>query len=250
MPCIRLYPRQPDWQRISLVQYLDAPPAEGGHACLLLPTSDEEAISMSRRAAKHRRAGWIVRTSKVETLRELDDKGLLMARAGRLGLREFVPHRVPGKFPVVVKPARGVAGVGVHIAMDAEQLSRLSSSGSVVQTYVPGRFEHSTLLWMRQGSIVACLNTLYEYETSVYTWPNAREVSRRSRNTIGSTERRVFRKLLHDYDGMCNVNYKMVGRKPIILEINVRVGADLGDADDEPTRKFLRAVYDDATRDS
>ena len=246
-PCIHLYPRQPDWQRIRGVIYIDDTDAPPRRDCLLLPTSDATAVWMSTHAPHLRRAGWVVRSASVETLRELDDKARLMKRAVRLGLGEFVPHSRKASFPSVVKPSLGVAGEGVRIVQDAHELAdaKKDDPTAVVQAYVPGRFEHSTLLWMRRGRIIACLNTMYEYDSTVYTWPNAREVSRRSLNKIGATERHVFGRLLHDYDGICNVNYKMANRRPMILEVNVRVGADLGDANDDATETFLRAIYKD-----
>jgi len=113
-----------------------------------------------------------------------------------------------------------------------------------LQELVLGREEISTSLLVKDGVIVDCICTTYEYEREAYIWPRVREVraKRRHTNELPEHHADTMRVLLGPFSGICNFNYKVDGAsgQMRLFEINCRAGADL--ACDVPTA-MLRQFF-------
>ncbi|CAE8698712.1 unnamed protein product [Polarella glacialis] len=96
--------------------------------------------------------------------------------------------------------------------------------------------------WLRE--LVEAPEIQYFYADSgaeQYVWPHVREVSRRT-CSIPANHLAVMRELLEEFQGICNLNYKVRDNGEIcVFEVNARVGADLAC---EAPRSKSRALFE------
>lgn len=242
------------------------PPVAGAW---LLTTSEEHALQVARWQDSLRAAGWRVLTAHEDIISELGSKDGLLRRATRLGLLQHLPrHHAPGthvRYPCVLKPSRGWAGQHVHIVRSAAERKRRTREyeevlGSpcgplLAQEWVAGATEFSTSLVVYEGRLYEAVTMEYTYDRDDYIWPRCRKAKPPECHAWGvvpGAERlRVLEALLASFSGICNVNYKLRASRAEdepelkVLEINPRVGADLGH--DVPRAEAARLLTTYAT---
>jgi len=94
------------------------------------------------------------------------------------------------------------------------------------QELIPGSSEFATHILFMGGRIVKALNVRYEFET---------ETPIKGQNHFLYTVihrcpyLKLFARMLRaiDFEGLCCVNYKVEGGRPLLLEINPRFGGSL-----------------------
>jgi len=223
---------------------------------LLLPTTEQAAKTISQREARLQRH-CLTLTCPLEDIERLQDKRKLQSTAKEYGLTAYFPKHYPDAktrvFPCIMKPADGVWGKGVKIVRTPAEAraweARLAKSTRwVYQELVVGRREMSTLLVVRDGKIKSAMTSTYTYDASEYVWPRASLVRHTFTTRLSKQRRATFGSLLRSYTGVCNVNYKTKEGTIKILEVNARVGADLGDAPPDKARAFLDVAFAEARK--
>ena len=83
--------------------------------------------------------------------------------------------------------------------------------------------------------------TVYKYDV----WPNVNEISKKTTTHLPVKEKTVIEKLLHDFTGVCNVNYKLrrSTSNMVIFEVNVRLGQDIADASPSQSEKLFQVAH-------
>ena len=257
---VALVPPKPQWGvRIRNVRFYtlnDFLTEKQAPRTLLLPTSEQAARTISRRAAGLR-GRCLTLTCPIRDIERLQDKLKLQRTAKERGLTAYFPTHYPNAksrvFPCIMKPADGVWGKGVKIVRTPDEARAWktkhgSSTRWVYQELITGRREMSTLLVVRDGEIKSAMTSTYTYDSAEYVWPHAEQVRHAFTTRLSKQRRAVFEALLRDYTGVCNVNYKTKAGTVKILEVNARVGADLRDAPPDNARAFLDVAFAEAQK--
>ena len=195
-------------------------------------------------------------TCAAAVVRELSNKvRLARVRAPRLGLEGFFPKALTLEgvvYPCVLKKATGEFGSAVRHATNGDEFAAAMASLGVeastlgedwlLQELVASKVEYSASLLVFFGRFRDVVRTTYTYDEAVYVWPRVSEdvAARRTDSTLPPSHLECFARLLHDFTGICNVNYKVRDDgRPVIFEINPRLGADLACHCDPPARLRL-----------
>ena len=117
------------------------------HVGLVVPTIDTELQVLADQRERFRDQGTIVAISAPEVVKIGSDKGLTHAFLSEVGIptvaqasaTEVLAQRDDWAYPLIVKPRRGSAGIGVRRVDDWAQLERVASTDDwVVQSIAPG----------------------------------------------------------------------------------------------------------------
>ena len=212
-----------------------APWSSRGGGTVLMPCTEAAALAIARDPSSLRSAGWRLLTCNPVVVEALGDKRLFHELAARCGVTDALPvHYADANaavYPCVCKTRCGAYGQGVSIVRTHSEILQCGGADAVVlQELVRGPVEFCASLLVVDGVIRRVSRTAYTYEADEYIWPRVgeRRTKRRHRSTLDPSERQVFERLLRDFSGLCNVNFKYAADgKMRILEVNPRLGADL-----------------------
>ena len=222
-------------------------------SCWLLPIEDATAIHIAQHAPALRAAGWRILSAEAALVAQLNNKVGFRALAEARGLLHLLPTHyasaASAEYPCVLKAAVGSHGHGTYIVHSAAEVRQLAPAGIgrdwVLQELVLGTRECATSMLVKEGVVLDCIVSTYEYEHAAYVWGRSdvreRREQRRHSRDVPAQHLDAFRALLAGFSGICNVNYKVdaAGRLRL-FETNARVGADL--ACDVPP-PLLRALF-------
>ena len=217
--------------------------------CCLVPTDDIHAHVFVLEQQALRSHGWRLLTLSPENARLLDalgNKQQLVAHAERLGLRSLLPaswNRIDDAvYPCVLKLLGFAGGRGVQIVQSKQQAQRaIGLAGRdakfLLQELVMGHKEVSTSLVLWKGELKYAVRTGYTYydpsnpARPYYLWPNVTEDirARSITDTLPDYEHAQLGRLLNNFTGILNVNYKVDerARRIRVIEVNTRVGGDI-----------------------
>ena len=159
-----------------------------------------------------------------------DDKLAFHQRMTAAGLGEFLPRvddaLVP---PYVLKGRSGHAGKTVHLVLDdaARDLPADESPGDYFrQELVPGRYEYSVHILFIGGRIrrALCIEHDMAREISVKG-----SLKPRRQRIVRCRHLRLFERILTalEFKGLRNIDFKLRDGKPLVVEVNPRMGISL-----------------------
>jgi carbamoyl-phosphate synthase large subunit len=127
---------------------------------LVVPTNDHELPAYAAAREAFARVGTTVAISAPDVVAIGRDKARTNAWCREHGLptvRQATPAAVlaepgPWRFPLVAKPVRGSAAIGVKRVADADELRRVAADGDVVEELAPG-IEHTVDLLVLDGQL-------------------------------------------------------------------------------------------------
>jgi glutathione synthase/RimK-type ligase-like ATP-grasp enzyme len=160
-----------------------------------------------------------------------DDKLAFHRRMVASGLAEFVPRVDDGLAPPYVLKGRwGHSGQNTYLVLgesDARDLPADATSGDYFrQAVVPGRYEYSLHVLFIGGRVrrALCIEHDMEREISV----KGRVRPRRQR-IVRCPSLPVFARILTalEFEGLCNIDFKLRDGKPMVMEVNPRMGNSL-----------------------
>lgn len=160
-----------------------------------------------------------------------DDKTLFNQTLVKKGFADFIPRMYgPHAYPYFLKKkndAWGKHSYVVHNSADeAHYAKELTSSDYFTQQAVLGKTEFATHILFLDGEIVESLNIRYHFSSNSAVKGKEVYVC----HTVTSCPHlNVFRAMLRaiNYSGICCINYKEENGKPMIIEINPRIGGSL-----------------------
>ena len=165
------------------------------------------------------------------TIDTCDDKLLFHQRMTASGLAEFVP-RIDADLapPYVLKGRSGHAGERVHVVLDRRNEPGLPAAADPAsyfrQELVPGRYEYTAHILFLGGRVrrALCIEHDMGLEISVKG-----PMQPRRQRIVRCRGLSVFARMLAalEFEGVCNIDFKLRDGKPLVLEINPRVGLSL-----------------------
>lgn len=221
----------------------EAPPRDG---CMLIPCSEDGALEIAQRAQELRLRGWRLLSCNAATIGLFADKWSMVCYAKAVGMAHNLPrvYDTPrgAQYPCIFKTRRGAFGDGVRIVHSPSDIAEDEMHRGVLQELIPGREELCASLIVISGQIRHALQTRYVYTRDIYVHPFVKERigQRRVRHSLTRNEHSVFSRILCDFTGVCNVNYKMQRGIIKIFEVNPRLGADVVYGRPEHSRVFLQ----------
>ncbi|BAX93422.1 ATP-grasp domain-containing protein [Mycobacterium shigaense] len=197
-------------------------------------------------------------TSPHDLIAKVSDKKKLHDFLARSGFQEYLPavfgEGEAVRYPCVVKRLDLYAGDGVRIAHDIEQLvSHLRDPlfrqhPYQIQELIAGEFEYVTHLVCKSGEILE--EHSFEYRmrgpAEIRRFRSPVEFNRSTQSDeVMSIFSRIVRSL--NFTGPCNVNFKLIDGRPVVFEINPRLGGSLMKKESiEALAKVVRAILDHA----
>jgi predicted ATP-grasp superfamily ATP-dependent carboligase len=178
----------------------------------------------------------LVKSNKIpiptlESIDICDDKYLFYQTLQSKGFETFLPKIATNlPYPYILKKKITERGVDNYIISDdkVEQKYKdfIASPEYFCQELVLGKKEYATHILFRDKKIVASLNVEYIFATEFPIKGQDEIVGRR---IVASPFNDLFAEILSaiGFEGICCFNYKEVGRKPLLIEINPRFGASL-----------------------
>lgn len=139
----------------------------------------------------------------------------------------------PGAYPYILKKIEDEYGSSSYLIRDpddeAAHRSEVDSAEYFKQSYVPGRFEHTTHMLMCDGDLKYSLNVSYDMGKDYYVKSSK---DRQVADSIDAHSPHIeaFKAVLGSLgyaDGTCCFNYKERDGVPLIFEVNPRFGGSL-----------------------
>lgn len=160
-----------------------------------------------------------------------DDKLAFHERITASGLSEFVP-RVDSDLapPYVLKGRWGHAGDHVHLVLDRNDEPALPPNSDPAhyfrQELIPGRYEYSVHILFISGRIRRALCIEHDMTRDMTVKGPLRPSRQR---IVRCRELPLFARILTalEFEGLCNIDFKLRDGKPIVLEVNPRIGSSL-----------------------
>jgi carbamoyl-phosphate synthase large subunit len=190
---------------------------------LLVPTIDDELTCLGRAQERFARIGTRVAVSPPETTLVCDDKYAtcrVLRSAGVAAAESFLPGELPAAvtFPLFIKPRVGRGSVGAFAVRNARELAFFLDyvPAPVVQTFLDGPEFTIDMLCDFEGHVLSVV-------------PRERVVVRagvvdRSRTVAEPALTQVALRCARalPFVGAINIQCRIVGRRPIVFEINPR----------------------------
>lgn len=167
-----------------------------------------------------------------ESVALCDDKLLLNRAIERRGFPDCIPTMgLFQSYPYILKKRTDEWGANsriVHAKADEEQYAdRLVDPEYFRQEYIPGRTEYTTHVLFKDGRVVCSTTLEFTFEREVFIKGREPDCGRA---VCDCAHLDLFGKILATigFEGLCCFNYKLLGKQPLIFEINPRFGASLG----------------------
>jgi GNAT superfamily N-acetyltransferase/predicted ATP-grasp superfamily ATP-dependent carboligase len=160
-----------------------------------------------------------------------DDKLMFNEALVKNGFGGLVP-RMRGNldYPYVLKKRIDEWGSNTHIIRNAEDENKLShlisSPDYFCQICIPGSSQYATHILFKDGRIINSLSFRFYYENDIPVQGRDKIISR---EVFDCPYLSVFYSIivLIGFEGICCIDYKVIGGRPYILEINPRIGGSL-----------------------
>jgi len=160
-----------------------------------------------------------------------DDKLAFHQRMIARGLAEVVP-RIGNELapPYMLKRRWGDSGRDVHLVLDDSDARKLSANARSQEYFrqelVPGREEYTAHVLFINGRIRRALCIQYEMMHDAYVKGSLKPGRQR---IVRCPHLPVLARVLSavEFEGLCNIDFKLRDGKPLVLEVNPRVGASL-----------------------
>jgi len=256
-----LAPTAPVWSRLDLVREVvpvdataDELAAKIRPDCypILLPLMEEHA-----RAAPVHLANLTPDAGLIDLLA---DKGLFAAYLLQRNLAAFAPKLYQSHedidYPCIVKRTDLAGGLGVDQVRDRKELDQLVDAKSlhqekfIIQAWVGGTDEYVTHAVLRDGEIVWDKTFRYDLgQDNVLRTAQVTSDYRIMRTPTPTSLRDLLAAIAADLglSGPVNVDYKIVDGRPVIFEINPRLGGSLMRPENvDLLAEALKAVVDGA----
>lgn len=233
-----LFGWKPDWEPVIQAHLdhaafagsfgrLEAPDLAAFDCVVPLTLADYAAL-----AANPTRAAAAVLHPRPETVAVCDDKGAFAEFLIQNGFGALVPQTFAAgetaSYPLVIKPRRGAWGEGVRVLRTpADDGLPAEHADLLRQAYVPGRVEHVAHMLAVNGRVVfsSVLECVAAHDFQVNGQGRA-VTYRRTADTAGVLHlSAILRKLR--YSGTACFDYKWWGGRPMVFELNPRVGFSL-----------------------
>ncbi len=134
--------------------------------------------------------------------------------------------------PFILKKRTETFGRGSHNILTPDDNRRyqaeIRSPDYFCQALIPGPIEYSLHIYFKSGQIVTHLGVAYHFDTDT-------PIKGQTAPTELPLYPELFLPLWHDvltainYQGLCNINYKLHNGRPQLLEINPRFGGSLSE---------------------
>ncbi len=167
-----------------------------------------------------------------ESVALCDDKLLLNRAIEQHGYPDCVPMMgLFQPFPYILKKRSDEWGANSRIVSDtadeAQYAERLVDPDFFRQEYIPGRTEYTTHVLFKRGRVVCSTTLEFTFEREVFIKGREPDCGRA---VVDCAHLDLFGKILAaiGFEGLCCFNYKLLGRQPLVFEINPRFGASLG----------------------
>lgn len=160
-----------------------------------------------------------------------NDKAALDQQLTERGFGDHIPSiQTKTAEPFLIKKRISAYSQDIHTvlegATDEASQHLLEDPAYYCQRYIAGKSEHALHAIMRGGQLAAWINIAYHYDTE---YP-IKGITQVRYNRIEDCQPiRLFESLLQEigFEGLCCINYKMEGGRPMLLEINPRFGGSL-----------------------
>lgn len=133
-------------------------------------------------------------------------------------------------FPYLLKRRLDEAGRNSVMVMDEAQnrslMEGVDSRDYLRQEYIEGRIEYTTHALLIGGRIVRSLTIRHDMgRVGIVKGP----VQPILRTLVRSAHLKTFSRILRslDYEGLCNIDFKLRDERPVVMEINPRIGGSL-----------------------
>lgn len=167
----------------------------------------------------------------LESVELCDDKVRFNTNLIERGYTDHIPQMATDLgYPYMLKRRVDEWGRSCHIirhAADEEELAQcINHPDFFSQQLVTGPTEYATHIVFKEGRIVCAMNIEYQFS-------NANPIKGRDaphyHRPCPCYRLDLFAAILKDiaFEGLCCVNYKLLGKRPMILEINPRFGGSL-----------------------
>jgi hypothetical protein len=128
------------------------------------------------------------------------------------------------QYPCVVKSIAGSFGRGQRVVLTADELGNINDD-ELLSEYIEGNVEYATDILYNNRRIICHSSRIYHFDDKYYI---AGQAKRQNIQVVSCDNAilDIFNEILRivDYSGFCCVNYKIVDNKPILFEINARIG--------------------------
>lgn len=160
-----------------------------------------------------------------------DDKLAFHEKMVSIGLGDVVP-RVGDDIPppYVLKGRRGVGGFNTYVVHRHGEAIDLPANAKpndyFRQELVPGRYEYTAHILFIDGRIRRALCIEHDMERDISVkgplWPRRQRIVR-------SRYLPLFARILAavEFEGLCNIDFKIRNGKPVVMEVNPRMGGSL-----------------------
>ena len=177
-----------------------------------------------------------------------DDKEFFAHHLVKIGFGDYVPKTNGNlNYPYILKRKIGEWGVGVTVITDAEceltHAAWLESDDYFRQEYIEGGNEYTTHIIIHNKSIVFYRTLEFKFCDRFFV--KGINVKHQAKNEVDHSHlRNLFECILNEvkYQGICCFNYKLIGGKVKIFEINPRYGGSMTDFINEALTSYKEAL--------
>jgi glutathione synthase/RimK-type ligase-like ATP-grasp enzyme len=215
------------------LEFGDFEPARVTDYDLLLPLNvpDLRRLDGMRAHAAHS----VLPIPSSEAIERCDDKLAFVQHLAAAGLGALVPALLDQPGPpgtsYLLKARRSHGGQGTWLITDPDADATMSAmvdvaSGLLRQEYVPGRFEYATHALFMRNRMVRSLTLRYDMARDGAIkgreWPVQQRIVRCEHIAAFSAMLRAL-----GFEGLCCIDYKMRDGRPLVMEVNPRIGNSL-----------------------
>eukprot|EP01084_Bolivina_argentea_P030385 56318_1 len=218
----------------------------------LIPASDKTSEQLAKKSKYLRRKGYNFLTSHPDIILYLGDK-LNLQRNTKKPLRKYLPEEYDlssAKFPCFLKKRSGSWSTTVHLIKNRRHYNTLikkirNKKDWFLQQAIPGN-EYSVLLLVVNGNIIVNYTKVISAESKhnneifISGGGSKQTTKLRTENVdISRNVLHIFEKFLTNYNGLVDIDFKLLNDEPIILEFNTRISAQIYQLDSDALKHLL-----------
>lgn len=202
---------------------------------------DELFINEHKTILRQKKYRFLVPSSK--NIKILNNKSEFVKFMIKNGLSEYIPTRYNSiRYPCILKKNKSVYGKDSYVINSKDDIPKnIDLKEYLIQEPIQGKCEYSTDLLAKNGKIIKWSATKYCYDNNLYIMGH-KLISPTIHVDITQPVYDAFVSIIKtlNYDGFCNVDYKIVeSGYPKIFEINPRCGGSLKDISMNQFNEFV-----------
>ena len=197
---------------------------------MMIPTVDEELLSISANIDIFKRNGIVVFSSDLDTVKICQDKYLTFKEFNSKGIpvpTSWLPSELYKSrlvYPVLVKPRVGRGGRGITVAHSDRELKQIQMDDSyIVQEFASGQ-EYDTIAFVHNRNILE-LRLLKKTRLEHGEYGNALEAIEAIDEDVAKLSEKVLSSFA--FAGPIDMDIRRLDGKPVVLEVNPRVSANI-----------------------